>query len=294
MQRHGCLFFILGASIATLLVVMALTVIFVLVGEEPSLWPLGNDVAVVEIRGPIWETESIVRQLKKYSRASSVGAIILRIDSGGGGVGASQEIYAAVKRAARSGKPIVASLGALGASGAYYIACGADSIVANPGTITGSIGVRMEFPIAEELLRKIGVEFETIKSAEHKDIGSPYRQMTDAERRLMKELIDDVYDQFVNVIVEERGLSREAVLRVADGRVFSGRQARELGFVDRIGSLEDAIDLAGAMAGVSGTPRVVKERRREFSLLDLLLGRTAAQVREQMSTCRLGYTMEAP
>lgn len=294
MQRQGCLFFILGAFIATVIVVIAVAVIFAIVGEEPSLWPLGNDVAVIEIRGPIWEVESVVRQLKKYSGASSVGAIVLRIDSGGGGVGASQEIYAAVKRAARSGKPIVASLGALGASGAYYIACGADSIVANPGTITGSIGVRMEFPIAEELLRKIGVEFETIKSAEHKDIGSPYREMTDVERALMREMIDDVYDQFVSVIVEERGLPREEVVRVADGRVFSGRQARELGFVDRMGSLEDAIDVAGAMAGVSGTPRVVKERRREFSLFDLLLGRTAAQVREQMSVCRLEYTMAVP
>jgi protease-4 len=294
MRRQGCLFFILGAFVAVFAILLVALVMFALVGEQPLLWPLGRDVALVEVMGPIWDAEEIVRQLRRYSEAHSVGAIILRIDSGGGVVGPSQEIYAEVKRVSESGKPVIASIGALGASGAYYIACGADSIMANPGTITGSIGVQMKFPMAYELLEKVGVGFETIKSNEYKDIGSPYREMTDAERHLVQDMIDDVYDQFIGVVVAERGLPREEVLAVADGRLLSGRQAEELGLVDRIGSLEDAVELAGAMVGIEGRPRVVKEKRRQFSLLDLLLGQTAERVGNELATCRLEYRMAVP
>ena len=171
-------------------------------------------------------------------------AVVLRLDSPGGGVGASQEIYEAVRKVRDADKPVIASMGGVAASGAYYIACAADSIVANPGTLTGSIGVIMSFPNTEELFKKVGVRFEVVKTGKFKDIGSLSRPMSPEEKELLQTVLSNVYEQFVNAISEGRGLERRDILPYADGRIFSGDQAQAYGFVDRLGDLNDAIQVA--------------------------------------------------
>ncbi|MBD3287382.1 signal peptide peptidase SppA [candidate division KSB1 bacterium] len=230
----------------------------------------GEKIALVEVTGVIYTARDIVRQLDRYNRDKSIKGIVLRIDSPGGGIAASQEIYEKVKSVRDSGKVVIASMGGVAASGGYYVACGADTIMANPGTTTGSIGVIAELPNTQELMDKIGIKFEVIKSGEYKDIGSPHRELSKDERRLMQNLIDNAYQQFVDVITTETGLSRRQVLKYADGRVFTGQQALEYGFIDTLGTYEDAVNLAADAGGISGRPRTVKERERRITIFDLL------------------------
>ena len=236
-------------------------------------FPGSKAIGLIEVEGPIYESKTVVNQLKLYEKNPFIKGILIRIDSPGGGVSASQEIYAEIRNAKAKGKKIVVSMGALAASGGYYIACPADVIVANPGTLTGSIGVIMEFPEIEGLLNKLGIKFEVIKSKEHKDIGSPFRKMTDKERGLLKETTLDIYDQFVQVIVENRKLTKEKVLQFADGRIFSGRQAQVLGLVDSLGTYEDAVKITANFCGISGEPQIIKERPK-FSLIKRVLSRS--------------------
>jgi protease-4 len=230
----------------------------------------GDKIAVVECIGPIFESRRITRQFKQFGRHRSIRAIVFRIDSPGGGVAASQEIYEAVRRVRDAGKPVVVSMGSVAASGGYYVACGSDTIMANSGTTTGSIGVIAEFINLKELYSKIGIHFESIKSGRFKDTGSPHRNLTQSDRRYLQSFVDDAFDQFVDVVAVERNLSKDKVLQVADGRVFTGRQAMEYGLVDLLGDYDSAIQLAADLGGISGEPTVVKERRREVNLLDLL------------------------
>jgi protease-4 len=211
-----------------------------------------------------------VEEIRQFAKDGGIRAIVLRIESPGGVVAAAQEIYDELGKARRRGKPIVASMGGIAASGGYYVACGADSIVANPGTLTGSIGVIMRLPNAEELLKKIGLQYEVIKTGKYKDAGSISRPMTQEERDLLQEMLDDVHDQFVTVVSTERNIDKDAVLEFADGRVMSGRQALEMGLVDRLGGYRDAVLLAAELAGIEGEPVVVKPRRKAISLWDLL------------------------
>ncbi|MBS4015977.1 MAG: signal peptide peptidase SppA [Candidatus Latescibacteria bacterium] len=232
-----------------------------------------NTIAVIEVEGIIYDSKSIVRQLKNYTKNPLIKGILIRIDSPGGGVAASQEIYTEVKNAKAKGKKIVVSMGAVAASGGYYIACPADIIVANPGTLTGSIGVIMQFPIVDELLKKVGVRFETVKSREHKDIGSPFRTLTDKERKLLDEMTTDIYNQFIEAIEQNRNLPREKILPYADGRIFSGQQALSYGLVDSLGSYEDAIKITANLCGITKEPQIIKERPR-FSLLNRIVSRS--------------------
>ncbi|MEO0091334.1 MAG: signal peptide peptidase SppA [candidate division WOR-3 bacterium] len=230
-------------------------------------------IGVIEVEGMILDAKPIVRQLKTYAKNPFIKAIVLRIDSPGGGVSASQEIYNEINKVKTKGKKIVVSMGAVAASGGYYISCPADIIVANPGTLTGSIGVIMEYPMVEELLKKLGIKMEVIKSREHKDIGSPFRKMTEREKRLLSEVVIDIYQQFVDVVSTNRNLSKDKVLDLADGRILSGQQAQKLGLVDSLGSYEDAIRIASNMVGISGEPYIIKERPK-FSLLKRLFSRS--------------------
>jgi protease-4 len=198
-----------------------------------------------------------------------VRAVVVRVNSPGGVVGPTQEVYAALQRLRKAGKPVVASLGAVAASGGYYIAAGADRIYANPGTLTGSIGVIMQLANVEGLFKKIGVDYVVVKAGEHKDIGNPTRPMSPEERRILQSLLDDVHAQFITAVAQGRHLDRNAVLAFADGRIVSGAQAKELRMVDDLGGLEDAIEGAGRLAGLGPRPRVIQPRRR-FSLFDLL------------------------
>jgi protease-4 len=232
---------------------------------------LEKSVGVIEVKGVITEEvrKTTVKYLNKYKRSRNVKAIVLRIDSPGGGVSQSQEIFNEVKRVREAGKLIYASMGSIAASGGYYIAAPCDRIFANPGTATGSIGVIMEIPNVEKLLEKIGVYFMVIKSDEHKDIGSPFRKMSNDEEALLKSVIIDVYDQFVDAVVTERELEREDVLRVADGRILTGRQALEAGLIDELGDVQDAIRAAADAVGIKGKPRVVVPKKKQ-TLMDII------------------------
>jgi len=227
----------------------------------------GGQIGVIEVNNVISTSKYITEHIRDFSEDPSIKAILLRIDSPGGGVAASQEIYEELKKAKET-KKIVASMGAVAASGGYYIALPADIIVANPGTITGSIGVIMEFPVLKELLDKIGIEFEVVKSREHKDIGSPFRRINKEERELLNDVIMDVYDQFITATIEARGLARDSVLKYADGRIFTGRQARDLGFIDTLGTFYDAVEIAGDLVGIDD-PFLVYPRR-PMSFIDYL------------------------
>lgn len=230
----------------------------------------GSRVGLVELNGVILDSRRMVRQLERMEESDAIKAVVLRVDSPGGGVAASQEIYEAVKSFRESGKPIIVSMGTVAASGGYYVACGADSILANPGTTTGSIGVIMEIPNFTGLLEKLGVRFSVIKSGKFKDIGSPYRSMTSEERAQLQTYIDDAYSQFVTVVSESRKLSREQVLAYADGRVFTGQQALERQLIDGIGDYQDAIGLAAEMAGLTGKPKTYRIQDRKVTLFDLI------------------------
>ncbi|NVL92017.1 MAG: signal peptide peptidase SppA [Desulfobacterales bacterium] len=258
---------ILGVAILFFGTVMAIVLSFSRL--TPSL-SFGNKIGVIPINGVIKDADTIIEQLIRFRRDKGIKAIILRIDSPGGGVGPSQEIYSETRRTTQA-KKVIASLGSLTASGAYYIAAGADKIVANPGTLTGSIGVLMEFITIEELLKKIGIEMQVIKSGEFKDIGALNRKMTDREREMLRRLLEDIRNQFVTAVAKGRDMPREKVLEIADGRIFSGREAKKIGLVDSLGNFRDAVDLAKTMANIKGEVKLVyPERKRRSILWDLL------------------------
>lgn len=238
-------------------------------------WDLvGEDkVAVIRVEGVILDAQATIGDLKKFAESPSVKAIVLRIDSPGGGVVPSQEIYDAVRRIrAKQSKTVVASMGTVAASGGYYIAVATDRIMANPGTLTGSIGVIMELANVEGLLKKIGVESVVVKSGAHKDLGSPFRQMSEEDRRILQNVMDDVHTQFIEAVAEGRSLKITEVKSIADGRIFTGRQAKDEKLVDELGDLDDAVKLAAELAGIEGEPKVVEPRKR-FSIRDLLESR---------------------
>ena len=232
----------------------------------------GERIGLVEIEGVILDSKHAVEQLERFENDGSINAVVLRINSPGGGVAASQEIYEAAKRLRHRNKFVIASMGSVAASGGYYIACAADSIMANPGTTTGSIGVISEMMNLTELLNKIGVRFEVIKSGKYKDSGSPYRSMNEEDRKYFQGYVDDAYQQFVGVVAEARRMEKTKVLQYADGRVFTGQQALAFGLVDRLGTYQDALALAAEAAGIKGRPHVVSSRKRKVTILDLLFG----------------------
>src|SRR6266446_6862880 len=229
----------------------------------------GSRVAVVELEGIILDVDDIVRDLKSHRDNPLVRAVVIRINSPGGVVGPTQELVRAVQRLREAGKPVVASLGAVAASGGYYVAVATDSIYANPGTLTGSIGVIMQMANLENLMKKVGVEYVVIKAGQFKDIGNISRPMTPEERRTLQTLLDDVHRQFIDAVAEGRKLDRARVVQFADGRVFSGAQAKSLAMIDELGGFEDAVDRAAKLAGLEAPPRVILPRRR-FSVMDLL------------------------
>lgn len=229
----------------------------------------GPRVAVVEVQGLIVDVDDLVRDLRAYRENPAVRAVVVRINSPGGVVGPTQEAHDAIRRLRQAGKPVVASLGAVAASGGYYIAVAADRIYANPGTLTGSIGVVMQLPNLAELMKKVGVDYVVVKAGRYKDVGNLARPMTADERRVLQTLLDDVHGQFVAAVADGRRLGRADVARFADGRVFSGAQAKDLQMVDELGGLEAALDGAARLAGLPTPPAVILPRRR-FSIMDLL------------------------
>ena len=235
-------------------------------------WIGGDKVAVIRIEGIILDSRETIEELRHYRDNPSVKAIVLRIDSPGGAVVPSQEIFAEVRKTKAEGKiKVVTSMGNVAASGGYYIAAATDRIVANPGTLTGSIGVIMELANVKGLLEKFGVQSVVIKSGRHKDMASPFRAMTPEDRALLQTVLDDVHAQFIDAVATGRSLQLEQVKTLADGRIFTGKQAQTVNLVDELGDLHDAIQLAARLVGISGEPRVIETHKR-FSWRDLLQG----------------------
>lgn len=238
-------------------------------------FPHSDKIGIVSITGIISNSQDLVDKIGEFGKDPSIRAVVLRIDSPGGGVASSQEIYSAIKTLKKN-KKVVASLGSIAASGGYMVACAADKIVANPGTITGSISAIMYFANAEELLKKIGLKSSVIKSGKYKDMGSPTREMTDDEKNILQSLIDDIYDQFLDVIVEDRKIPKEDIKKIADGRVFTGRQAQSLKLIDELGDGDYSVHLAATLAGIKGVPEIVYPKKKDISFWDYLLQSSAA------------------
>ena len=235
-----------------------------------------NRIGIVDITGLITDSQYITNQVKKFRQDKRIRGIILRIDSPGGAVGPSQEIYDEVLKTRESGKTIYASMGALAASGGYYIASAAEKIFANPGTLTGSIGVIMAFSNAKGLMEKIGLQPEIVKAGEYKDIGSPARAMTQKERNLLQSVVTDVHQQFIEAVASGRDISVAEVTKIADGRILTGRQAYSLNLVDQIGGLQVSIDQLAHKVGIIGSPKIIKETPR-VGFLDWVLKSTVNQ-----------------
>ena len=223
---------------------------------------VGPRVALVELDGVILDTGELIRDLRQHRENPLVKAVVIRINSPGGVVAPTQELYAALWRLRESGKPVVASLGAVAASGGYYVAVAADRIYANPGTLTGSIGVIMQLANLESLFKKVGVDWVVVKAGSLKDMGNIARPMTPEERRVLQALLDDVHGQFIAAVSRGRNIDQSAMATIADGRIFSGAQARTNHMVDELGGLEDAINGAAKLAGLPTPPKVIAPRRR--------------------------------
>jgi protease IV len=267
---------IIGSVIAAVGLIFILLVMISIWGishqEGFSIASSGGRVAIVEVDGVITGSDDIIRQLKKYEKDKSVKAVVIHINSPGGEVAPTQEIYDQILKLKESGMPVVVSISSVAASGGYYIACAADTIFANPGSLTGSIGVIIDFLTFEGLMNKVGVQHEVVKSGELKDVGNFARAMTEKERAMMQAAINDVYNQFTETISEARNIDLAQVEELADGSIFTGNQALELGLVDKLGGLEDAIALGGKMGGLSDHPKVIREYYRRPRLIDYLTG----------------------
>jgi protease-4 len=239
--------------------------------SQADIFSSKEGVGIVELKGLIVSSEQTLKHLTEFRHDPNVKSVVLRIDSPGGSVGASQEIYKEVMRT-NEVKPVIASMGSMGASGGYYAALGAENIIANPGTMTGSIGVIVKFPNLEGLFEKIGYRSEVIKSGPLKDVGASNRPMSEEERKLMQDLIDNVYGQFVRDIAAARGMEEDIIQKLADGRVYTGEQALEVGLIDSLGNFTDAIIIAADMGGLDvEDPRLIYPKvDRKFSLFNLL------------------------
>ncbi|WP_319575588.1 signal peptide peptidase SppA [uncultured Desulfobacter sp.] len=224
-----------------------------------------GNIGVVEVTGPILSSKKIVEDLKGFMDDDAIKAIILRVDSPGGGIGPSQEIYRELMKT-RDAKTVIASMGSVAASGGYYIACATQGIVANAGTITGSIGVIMEYANIEQIAKKIGISPVVIKSGEYKDMGSPMRELKDSEKQLFQNLVDELHAQFVSDAAHARNMETDVMAKLADGRVYTGQTAMKLKLVDRIGNMDDAVQWAGQMAGIEGELTLVYPKDDKITL----------------------------
>lgn len=268
------LWLVIGGSALLFFTVSLIALAVYFSDQEASSFSFStNQVALLEVEGPIFDSQTFNQQLKDYGRRSSVRAVVLRLNTPGGGVAATQEIYEAVLRfRAETRKKVIASMSSVAASGGYYIACAADRVYANPGTITGSIGVIAEWYNYGDLLRWAKLQDVVIKSGEYKDAGNPARPLTEAERAYFQRLIDGLYNQFVSAVARNRKMTDDVVRKLADGRVYTGEEAKGLGLIDDLGTLQDAIQAAAKMSGIAGEPKVVTPPKRKLSLLDFLFG----------------------
>jgi protease-4 len=244
--------------------------------RQSEFWSGGEKVGVVEVKGLITDSRTILKQLDRFKQDRNIKAVVLRVNSPGGAVGPAQEIMREVIKL-RQTKKVVASLGTLAASGGYYVACAADLIMANPGTTTGSIGVIMQFANVEQLTKKLGVDLFALKAGRYKDVGSPFRPMTPEDKAYVQHLIDNVYQQFLRDVAKNRKIPLAKMKELAEGRIYTGEEAKQAGLVDELGNLPDAIDKAGLLGGIKGKAEAVYPEKEGFSLLRFLFGRDAEE-----------------
>ncbi len=274
-----------------ILALLLLIIAFVMMSAFLARVPVGERVAVIKIKGVIVNPLPTVRKIERLRKDKSVKALVIRVDSPGGSVGASQEIYRAIERFREAGKPVVISMGNIAASGGYYVSAPANYIFANPGTITGSIGVIIQHVAYKELMDKIGIKATAIKTGRFKDTLNPFRELTPEEKEYLKDTITQAYEQFLRAILEYRKdkISEEKLREVADGRVFTGEKAKELGLVDEIGGLEDALQKAKELAGVPEAREFFVPEER--SLLQRVLGGEIEELKILNSYSPLFYLM---
>jgi protease-4 len=244
--------------------------------RKGEFWSGGEKVGVVEVKGLITDSRAVLKQLDRFKDDRGIKAVVLRVNSPGGAVGPSQEIMREVSKF-RKTKKVVASLGTLAASGGYYVACAADFIMANPGTTTGSIGVIMQFANVEQLTKKLGVDMFSLKAGRYKDVGSPFRPMTPEDKAYIQQLIDNVYQQFLRDVAKNRKIPLAKMKELAEGRIYTGEEAKKVGLVDALGNLPDAIEKAGRLGGIKGKVEAVYPEKEGFSLLRFLIGQDAEE-----------------
>lgn len=261
----GCTMFLVVLFTVSVLIAKAL-----LGGDTDGKLVDRQGIGLVEVKGMILDSKETIRQLRHFLKKDNIKAVVLRVDSPGGVVAPSQEISDEVKKFAAR-KKIIVSMGSLAASGGYYISAPATLIYANPGTITASIGVILKLSNIEALIDKIGIKAYTLKTGKYKDSGSPVRQFTEEDRAMLQAVIDNTHEQFVQAVAAGRKLPVEEVRKIADGRILSGEQAKAFKLVDRLGTLQDAIEEAGKQAGIKGEPEVVLPPRKKVNYLDLLV-----------------------
>lgn len=278
-RRHPYLFFTLIFASIVAAAVMGVSLLLFW-GAKDSDFEFGEKVGIIEINGVIADAKPVIHNLKRFREDYLIKAIVVRIDSPGGAVGPSQEIFREIRKTSDT-KKVIASMGTIAASGGYYIAAGADGIVANPGTITGSIGVIMGFTNYQELLQKIGLVPIVVKSGDYKDLGSPVRKMSDEEQKILQDFARKIHRQFIKDVVEGRKMDPSRVETLADGRIFTGEESKELGLIDRLGNFEDAIEWAGRLGGIEGKISTVYAREKKFSILRYLSETSARTLLKQ-------------
>lgn len=278
-RRHPYLFFLLVSFAIFSGLVLGVMAMVAWMGGGAGDFD-GEAVGVVEIEGAIADARDTIEHIRRFREDEDIKAIVIRINSPGGAVGPSQEIYREIRKTVET-KKVVASMGAVAASGGYYVACATDGIVANPGTITGSIGVIMGYTNFRQLLDKIGMVPVVIKSGPYKDTGSPTREMRDDEREILQSITGNIHEQFVTAIAEGRKMDRAQVEQAADGRIFTGEDAKARGLVDRLGNFEDALEWAGKLGGIDGEVVPVYARDEKLSLLRYLM---SSSISDWMST----------
>ncbi len=285
---------IIGAAFLMVFGMVALMFTGALMSDgDVTLGSLGGSVGIVPMYGVIDESSGrpVIETLERWRDTKSIKAIVLHVNSPGGGTAISQEIHDEIIRV-RDKKPVIVSMAEVAASGGYYISCAADRIVANPGTVTGSIGVIISFHTFAGVFDKIGIGTETVKSGEFKDVGNYSRDMTEDEKLMLQSVVADSYEQFVEAVVEGRGMEREDVYAVADGSIYTGLQAHNLGLVDSLGGLSDAVRMAGNMAGLGDEPDVVRPREKRRSYLSDLLSGVLGDIGQQVQGASVGPRLE--
>ncbi len=275
-------FFFLGLVILLLIVSAFLTLI-------QNRISIQNKIALIYIEGPIIGSKDAIDEIKKYRDNKAIKAIVIRVDSPGGLVVPSQEIYEEIKKTVDK-KHVVVSMGSLAASGGYYISAPASLIVANPGTTTGSIGVIMEMPNLKTLMDKIGIKREVIKTGKYKDMASIFTGIGEDEKEILQGVLNDVHDQFIIAVSEGRNIPYDEVKLIADGRILTGRQAVEVGLVDKIGNLQDAIKEAASLAGIKGEPQIIT-KEEEFSFFNLLKNEFPKKLEQIFPSMKLKFLM---